>query len=36
MTHLLERLHNARFTAILDAHISNWRSIKDELNEFVV
>lgn len=36
MTHLIERLHNTRFTAILDAHISNWRSIKDELNEFVV
>ena len=36
MTHLIERLHNSRFTAILDAHIPNWRVIKDELNEFVV
>lgn len=36
MTHLQERLHNARFTAILDAHIPNWRSLKNELNEFVV
>lgn len=36
MTHLIERLHNARFAAILDAHIPNWRILKDELNEFVV
>jgi predicted metal-dependent hydrolase len=36
MTHLVERLHNSRFTAILDAHIPNWRLIKNELNEFVV
>ncbi len=36
MTHLVERLHNSRFTAILDAHIPNWRILKDELNEFVV
>lgn len=36
MTHLVERLHNAKFTAILDNHIPNWRQIKDELNEFVV
>jgi len=36
MTHLVERLHNSRFTAILDTHIPNWRLLKDELNEFVV
>lgn len=36
MAHLVERLHNSRFTAILDAHIPNWRLIKDELNEFVI
>jgi predicted metal-dependent hydrolase len=36
MTHLVERLHNSRFTAILDAHIPGWRMLKDELNEFVV
>ncbi len=36
MTHLVERLHNSRFTAILDAHIPNWRMLKNELNEFVV
>lgn len=36
MTHLVERLHNSRFTAILDAHIPNWRLLKDELNEFII
>ncbi|MDP4240870.1 MAG: SprT family zinc-dependent metalloprotease, partial [Bacteroidota bacterium] len=36
MTHLVERLHNSRFTANLDANIPNWRLIKDELNEFIV
>lgn len=36
MTHLVERLHNSRFTAILDAHVPNWRLMKDELNEFIV
>ena len=36
MTHLVERLHNSKFTAILDTHIPTWRMLKDELNEFVV
>ena len=36
MTHLVERLHNSRFTAILDTHIPGWRMLKNELNEFVV
>lgn len=36
MTHLVERLHNSKFTAILDANIPTWRLLKDELNEFVV
>lgn len=36
MVHLVERLHNSKFTAILDVHIPNWRLLKDELNEFVV
>lgn len=36
MTHLVERLHNSKFTAILDAHIPTWRLLKDELNDFVV
>ena len=36
ITHLVERLHNSKFTSILDAHIPTWRLLKDELNEFVV
>lgn len=36
MTHLVERLHNSKFIAILDNHIPNWRQLKDELNEFIV
>lgn len=36
LTHLVERLHNSRFTAILDIHMPGWRMIKNELNEFVV
>jgi len=36
MTHLVERLHNAKFAAILDNHIPNWRQVKDDLNEFIV
>lgn len=36
LTHLLERLHNARFITLLDTHLPNWRQIKNELNEFIV
>jgi predicted metal-dependent hydrolase len=36
MTHLVERLHNSKFMAILDNQLPNWRQIKDELNEFIV
>ena len=36
IAHLMERLHNSCFTAILDTHIPNWRLLKNELNEFVV
>ena len=36
LAHLLEHLHNVHFTSILDTYLSNWRQIKDELNEFIV
>ncbi|MDR0799233.1 MAG: M48 family metallopeptidase [Dysgonamonadaceae bacterium] len=36
LTHLVERLHNARFTTLLDNYLPTWRQIKHELNEFVV
>ena len=32
MTHLLERGHNDRFTALMDQHLPNWRALRDELN----
>lgn len=32
MLHLIERHHNARFIAHLDKYLSQWRSIKEELN----
>jgi predicted metal-dependent hydrolase len=36
LAHLIERVHNANFTALLDAHLPNWQQIKEELNEFTV
>jgi predicted metal-dependent hydrolase len=33
MTHLIERHHNDRFTALLDAYLPQWRTYRDELNE---
>jgi predicted metal-dependent hydrolase len=32
ITHLLERHHNARFIALMDKFMPNWRLYKDELN----
>lgn len=32
MVHLLEPTHNARFTALMDLHMPNWRQYRDELN----
>lgn len=36
LLHINIRLHDESFTAALDYYLSNWRSIKNELNEFVV
>ncbi|MDR0612556.1 MAG: M48 family metallopeptidase [Dysgonamonadaceae bacterium] len=36
LAHLIERLHNATFTALLDVHLPDWQRLKDELNEFTV
>jgi predicted metal-dependent hydrolase len=33
MTHLIERTHNELFTALMDKHMPDWRSRRDELNE---
>ena len=32
MTHLLERLHNDRFTSLMDGFLPQWRHHKNELN----
>jgi predicted metal-dependent hydrolase len=32
LTHLLEPRHNARFYALLDAHLPQWRALRAELN----
>jgi predicted metal-dependent hydrolase len=33
LTHMLERHHNARFTALLDTNIPHWRQYRDMLNK---
>jgi predicted metal-dependent hydrolase len=32
LTHLLERHHNDRFTALMDAHMPQWRQCRELLN----
>lgn len=34
--HIEERLHNQRFTSLLDTHIPAWRELKSCLDEFIV
>ncbi len=36
MTHLLERNHTPRFRALLDEFIPNWRTVREELNTFIL
>jgi predicted metal-dependent hydrolase len=36
LAHLIERKHNDRFKAILDQHLPKWRSLKEELNRFIL
>jgi predicted metal-dependent hydrolase len=36
MVHLLERHHNARFIAYMDKFLPQWRSHKQELNQFIL
>lgn len=36
MTHLLEPTHNARFVALMDAHVPQWRQYRDMLNRLPV
>lgn len=36
LTHLLERHHNERFTRVLDQHLPQWRTLREELNGSVL
>jgi predicted metal-dependent hydrolase len=36
MVHMLEPTHNARFTALMDAFMPNWRSMRELLNRLPV
>ena len=36
MAHLLERHHNERFTGLLDQHLPQWRTLREELNGSVL
>jgi predicted metal-dependent hydrolase len=36
LAHLVERNHNERFIALLDVNLPNWRTVKEQLNDFIV
>ncbi len=36
LTHLLERNHNERFTGLLNQHLPQWRTLREELNGSVL
>ncbi|MEG2917839.1 MAG: SprT family zinc-dependent metalloprotease [Clostridium sp.] len=36
MTHLLERTHSDRFKELMDINYPNWRTVRDELNKFIL
>lgn len=36
MAHLLERTHSDRFKQLMDQHYPNWKSVRDELNSFIL
>lgn len=36
LLHIKVRLHNEEYTELLNCYFPNWRSLKDELNEFIV
>ncbi|UPM52449.1 M48 family metallopeptidase [Gottfriedia acidiceleris] len=36
MVHLKERTHNSRFVSLMDNYYPNWRTIRDELNMFML
>ncbi|MDU1116201.1 MULTISPECIES: M48 family metallopeptidase [Clostridium] len=36
MTHLLERTHSDRFKELMDTNYPTWKSVRDELNSFIL
>ena len=36
LVHLIERKHNERFVGLMTRHLPKWRSLKEELNRFVL
>lgn len=36
LLHLIEKKHNDRFTSLMSDHLPKWRSLKDELNRFML
>ena len=36
MTHLLERTHSERFKELMDTNYPNWKTVRDELNSFIL
>jgi predicted metal-dependent hydrolase len=36
LLHLIEKNHSERFVKLLSQHMPKWRSLKDELNRFVL
>jgi len=36
LLHLIEKKHSEKFVALMTKHVPKWRSIKDELNSFVL
>lgn len=36
LIHLIEKTHNERFKELMDMHYPNWRTVRDELNKFIL
>jgi predicted metal-dependent hydrolase len=36
LLHLIEKKHSDRFVALMTKHLPRWRSLKEELNRFML
>ena len=36
LIHLIERNHNEKFKELMDTYYPNWRTVRDELNSFIL